>query len=328
MRSGQRGFCFVRMGTDDGVALTTYGRSSGFCIDPIEKKPLNHFYPGSSVFSFGTAGCNLGCKFCQNWDISKADEMDRLMDSASPAAIAAAAKRHGSRSIAFTYNDPIVFAEYAIDTAEEARALGLKTVAVSNGYITEAARPEFFAAMDAANIDLKAFTPEFYKQLCLGEIEPVKDTLRYLTHETNTWLEVTTLIIPGHNDNDRELEKLARFMVEDVGPTVPLHFSAFHPDYRMLDVPPTPHATLLRARDIAMKAGCEYVYVGNVHDRAASSTWCPACKSLLVERDWYELGHWGLDANGCCASCGHKIPGHFAARPGDFGSRRLPVRMS
>ena len=326
LKPGQRGFCFVRVGTEDGVALSTYGRSSGFCADPIEKKPLNHFLPGTGVFSFGTAGCNLGCKFCQNWDISKAREMDRLMDAAGPEDIARAAAQSGCRSVAFTYNDPVIFAEYALDVAAACRDHDLRTVAVTAGYIGESARAEFFAGMDAANVDLKAFTERFYHQLCYGALEPVKETLRYIARETSVWLEMTTLLIPDENDSEAELRALAAWVREALGPQVPLHFTAYHPDFK-LSRPRTPPATLSRARRVALDEGLQFVYTGNVHDPTGGSTFCPGCQALLIERDWYTLGRWNLDARGCCKGCGAAIPGHFEAEPGSWGPKRVPVRL-
>ncbi|MCB1724629.1 MAG: AmmeMemoRadiSam system radical SAM enzyme [Chromatiaceae bacterium] len=326
LKEGQRGLCFVRQRAGDGIVLTTYGRSSGFCVDPIEKKPLNHFLPGTPVFSFGTAGCNLACKFCQNWDISKSREIDTLAASATPAHIAEMAARLGCRSVAYTYNDPVIFLEYAIDTAIACREQGLKSVAVTAGYVCDAPRREFFSHMDAANVDLKAYTEDFYHKLTGGHLQPVLDTLEYIHNETDCWLEVTTLLIPGHNDSDVELESLASWFRDHLGRDVPLHFSAFHPDYKMTDVPPTPAATLQRARRIAMQAGLNYVYVGNVHDRDGDSTWCPACHARVIERDWYELGDWQLK-NGHCAHCGHPIAGVFEERPGSWGRRRMPVAM-
>ena len=326
LQEGQRGFCFVRQRTGGGMVLTTYGRSSGFCVDPIEKKPLNHFLPGTSVLSFGTAGCNLGCRFCQNWDISKAREFDRLSDAASPDAIAASAKRLGCHSVAFTYNDPVIFAEYAIDVAQACRAQGIKTVAVTAGYITDEARPEFYRAMDAANVDLKAFTEDFYHRLCYAQLQPVLDTLVYLRRETDVWFEVTTLLIPGENDSRGELDRASDWFAANLGPDVPWHFTAFHPDFKMLDKPRTPPATLARAREIARAKGLKHVYTGNVHDRMGGSTWCPACGALLIERDWYELGAYNLDGNRCRA-CGCEIAGRFERQPGTWGARRLPVRL-
>jgi pyruvate formate lyase activating enzyme len=326
LQEGQRGFCFVRQRTGGGMVLTTYGRSSGFCVDPIEKKPLNHFLPGTSVLSFGTAGCNLGCRFCQNWDISKARESDRLSDAASPDAIAASAKRLGCRSVAFTYNDPVIFAEYAIEVAQACRTQGIRTVAVTAGYITDEARPEFYQAMDAANVDLKAFTEDFYHRLCYAQLQPVLDTLVYLRRETDVWFEVTTLLIPGENDSRGELDRASDWFAANLGPDVPWHFTAFHPDFKMLDKPRTPPATLTQAREIARAKGLRHVYTGNVHDRAGGSTWCPACGALLIERDWYELGAYNLDGNRCRA-CGSEIAGRFEHQPGTWGARRLPVRL-
>jgi pyruvate formate lyase activating enzyme len=326
LNDGQRGFCFVRQRVGDRMVLTTYGRSSGFCVDPIEKKPLNHFLPGTSVLSFGTAGCNLGCRFCQNWDISKAREWDKLADAASPEHIARVAERLGCRSVAFTYNDPVIFAEYAIDVADACRERGITTVAVTAGYITEDARPEFYRHMDAANVDLKAFTDAFYHRLCFAQLQPVLDTLKYLRHEANVWFEVTTLLIPGENDSDAELHRASEWFIENLGPDVPWHFTAFHPDFKMLDKPYTPATTLTRARKIARSKGLHYVYTGNVHDCDGGSTWCPGCGELLIERDWYQLGAWNLE-NGRCRFCGYKIAGVFEAQHGDWGPRRLPVRL-
>jgi pyruvate formate lyase activating enzyme len=329
LHEGQRGACFVRKMEGGEMILTTYGRSSGFCIDPIEKKPLAHFYPGTSVFSFGTAGCNLACKFCQNWDISKSREMDRLMDAASPAEIARAAQRHGCKSVAFTYNDPVIFAEYAIDTAIECHKLGLKTVAVTAGYIHPEPRREFFAHMDAANVDLKAFTEDFYFKITGGHLQPVLDTLIYLKKETHVWLEITTLLIPGKNDSDGEITALCQWIARELGPDVPLHFSAFHPDYKMLDVPPTPLSTLVRARQLAMQQGLHYVYTGNVHYPEGDTTYCPGCHAPVIRRDWYAIEDYRLDDAGHCLACGTRIAGHFQhfELKKQFGPRRIPVAM-
>jgi pyruvate formate lyase activating enzyme len=326
-RPGQRGMCYVRLNHEGRMVLTTYGRSSGFCVDPVEKKPLNHFLPGSSILSFGTAGCNLGCRFCQNWDISKARSNDRLADQASPAALARRAKELGCRSVAFTYNDPVIFAEYALDVAAACREVGVKTVAVTAGYITDEARPEFYAGMDAANVDLKGFSEEFYRKVCLGSLQPVLDTLVYLKRETKVWFELTTLLIPGQNDSTEELSRQVDWILEHLGPDVPLHFSAFHPDFKMLDLPRTPEATLRRARRLALDAGLRHVYTGNVHDADGGSTYCHACGVRLIERDWYQLGEWRLDAQGRCAACATPLPGVFEARPGAWGRRRLPVTI-
>jgi len=325
LHEGQRGLCFVRAREGDQVVLTTYGRSSGFCLDPIEKKPLNHFLPGTAVLSFGTAGCNLTCKFCQNWDISKARADDRLQSRASPEAIARAAVDSGARSVAFTYNDPVIFLEYAVDVAAACREAGVKTVAVTAGYIGEAARPEFFAAMDAANIDLKGFTEDFYRKLCTGSLDAVLDTLHYVKHETKTWLEITTLLIPGENDSSQEVSALSEWVMESLGPDVPLHFTAFHPDWKMRDISPTPPSTLKRAREIARDAGLRYVYTGNIHDEAGQSTYCHGCGACLVGRDGYTITAWGLDAEGGCGSCGEPCAGSFEPFPGRWGARRTPL---
>lgn len=327
LHEGQRGLCFVRGREQDQIWLYSYGRSSGFCIDPIEKKPLNHFLPGSSVLSFGTAGCNLACKFCQNWDISKARETDTLAAAASPEQLARTARRYGCRSIAFTYNDPVIFLEYAVDCADAARALGIHPVAVTAGYVKPAARQEFYAHMDAANVDLKAFSETFYRKICGAELSAVLDTLLYLKHETRVWFEITTLLIPGQNDSDAELTQECRWIADELGPDVPLHFTAFHPDYKMRDIPPTPAASLTRARRIALEHGLHYVYTGNVHDREGSSTWCPQCRQLLIERDWYDLGVYALTDDGRCRHCGYTVAGVFAGPVGRWGSRRLPVHI-
>ncbi len=327
LREGQRGLCYVRQCLDDQIRLVSYGRSSGFCVDPIEKKPLNHFYPGSSVLSFGTAGCNLACKFCQNWDMSKSREMDTLADRASPERLADAAVELACQSIAFTYNDPIIFLEYAMDVAAACREQGVKSVAVTAGYVDPEPRAAFFGAMDAANVDLKAFTERFYNKICGGHLAPVLETLEFIRHETDTWLELTTLLIPGENDSDEEIDEMTGWVVEHLGPDVPMHFTAFHPDWKMRDVGPTPAATLSRARRIAMGNGVHFAYTGNVHDAEGGSTWCPSCGELLIERDWYRLGRWAVDGHGCCSRCGHAVPGRFGAAPGQFGARRIPVRL-
>ncbi|MCU0927964.1 MAG: AmmeMemoRadiSam system radical SAM enzyme [Burkholderiaceae bacterium] len=328
LHEGQRGLCFVRAREGERMVLTTYGRSSGFCIDPIEKKPLNHFLPGSSVFSFGTAGCNLACKFCQNWDISKSREMDRLMDQASPERIAQVAKESACASVAFTYNDPVIFAEYALDTADACHALGVKTVAVTAGYIHAAPRRAFFDKMDAANVDLKGFTDEFYFRQTGAHLAPVLDTLQHIVHETACWLEITTLLIPGHNDSDAELAAMTRWIADHLGRDVPLHFTAFHPDYKMTDVQRTPGTTLTRARRIALDAGLRHVYTGNVHDTEGGTTSCPGCGEPVIERDWHRILRYDLDDAGRCAHCDSVLPGRFARFDGTFGRRRIPVRVA
>jgi pyruvate formate lyase activating enzyme len=328
LHEGQRAACFVRQREGDRIVLTTWGRSSGFCIDPIEKKPLNHFLPGSSVLSFGTAGCNLACKFCQNWDISKSRDIDRLMDAATPQMLAEAARASGCASVAFTYNDPVIFAEYALDIADQCRAQGIKTVAVTAGYIGTQARAEFFAGMDAANVDLKGFTEDFYVRLTGAHLAPVLDTLSFIHHETRTWLEITTLLIPQANDSDTEITELARWVVRELSPEVPLHFTAFHPDFKLTDHMATPHATLTRARHIAKAEGLKHVYVGNVRDREGASTYCAQCGATLIERDTYSIHRYCLRPDGNCPVCGTRLAGHFAAAPGSFGNRRIPIRLT
>jgi len=327
LKEGQRGLCFVRANQGQQIVLTTYGRSSGFCIDPIEKKPLNHFLPGTPILSFGTAGCNLACKFCQNWDMSKSREMDTLADQAAPDTLARAAQKLACRSVAYTYNDPVIFHEYAIDVAKECHKLDIKSVAVTAGYICDAPRQEFFKNMDAANVDLKAFSDKFYYKLTGAHLQPVLDTLRYLKHETNVWIELTTLLIPGENDSETELEKMTQWVVENLGPDVPMHFTAFHPDWKMLDKPPTPAHTLKMARTIALKNGVRYAYTGNVHDQQGGSTYCHNCGHLLIGRDWYILSDWNLNADGKCKQCGTVCAGVFDAQAGNWGAKRLPVRL-
>jgi pyruvate formate lyase activating enzyme len=327
LHEGQRGFCFVRARKNDAIVLTTYGRSSGFCVDPIEKKPLNHFLPGSAVLSFGTAGCNLGCQFCQNWDISKSREMDTLASEATPVRIARAAKQFGCESVAFTYNDPVVFMEYAIDVAKACRAEGIHTIAVTAGYICPEPRTEFYSHIDAANVDLKGFTENFYSKICAGHLDSVLETLVYIKTQTNVWLEITTLLIPGENDSDSEIDAMTKWIRENLGPDVPLHFSAFHPDFKMLYTSSTPLSTLRRAREIAMKNELRYVYTGNVHDLEGGMTYCSSCKRTVIARDRYSVTGWNLNESGNCEYCGAPCPGLFQAMPGTWGNRRLPISM-
>lgn len=328
LKEGQRGLCFVRKRENNQIVLTTYGRSSGYCIDPIEKKPLNHFLPGTPVLSFGTAGCNLSCRFCQNWDISKSREIDTLADEAAPQKIAHAARKLGCRSVAFTYNDPVIFMEYAIDVAAACHELGIHAVAVTAGYMCARPREEFYSVMDAANVDLKSFSESFYKKITGGELEPVLDTLRYLKHETQVWFEITNLLIPGENDSDAELEAMTQWVVEELGPDVPMHFTAFHPDYKMMDYPHTPAGVLRRARAIAIKNGVRYAYVGNIQSKKESSTYCHHCGQLLIGRDWYVLSDWQLTSGGCCRACGAPCAGVFETTPGSWGARRQPVHLA
>ena len=327
LQEGRRGLCFVRARSGDQMVLTTYGRSSGFCIDPVEKKPLNHFLPGTPVLSFGTAGCNLICKFCQNWDISKSREFDKLASVASPEMIARAAKQMGCRSVAFTYNDPVIFLEYAVDVAQACRELGIKTVAVTAGYISPDPRLEFYKHMDAANVDLKCFTEDFYQRLCSASLAPVLETLKYLKHETDVWFEITDLLIPGENDSEAEIEEMTQWVVSELGPDVPMHFTAFHPDWKMTDKPNTPPETLQMARRIARKNGVRYAYTGNVHDSDGGSTYCQSCGETLIGRDWYELSTWNLSDDGNCTSCGTPCAGVFDGPAGDWGRKRVPLKF-
>lgn len=317
----------MRMAGPEGLILTTYGRSSGFCIDPIEKKPLNHFLPGTAILSFGTAGCNLRCRFCQNWSISSARQMDILGEEAEPEAIAAAAVARGCRSVAFTYNDPVIFLEYAVDIAAACHAKDIRTVAVTAGFINEEPRREFFGAMDAANIDLKSFDETFYRELCGGDLRTILDTLVYLKHETNVWFELTTLLIEGRNDSDEELDRMTHWVVRELGPEVPMHFTAFHPSHKMRNVRPTALSTLQRARRLALSNGVRYVYTGNVSDAEGQSTYCHACGKRLISRDGFSLGAWHLREGGICAFCGKRCAGVFEAEPGTWGARRQPVRI-
>jgi len=328
LKNGQRGLCFVRACEDDQIVLTTYGRSSGFCIDPVEKKPLNHFYPGTSVLSFGTAGCNLACKFCQNWDISKSREMDTLADSASPESIALAAKNSNCRSIAFTYNDPVIFHEYAIDVAAACHENEIKTIAVSAGYVCPEPRAEFYQGIDAVNIDLKAFTEQFYHRITGSHLAAVMETLSYIKHETDVWLEITNLVIPDENDSDKELHQMTEWIVSELGADVPLHFSAFHPDWKMRNKPRTSLQTLKRARSIAIMNGLKYVYTGNVHDREGDTTFCYECGGELIVRDWYEIKEWSLDQAGKCPTCNSSCAGVFDSHHGNWGSKRVPIRLN
>lgn len=327
LHEGQRGLCFVRMRENDAVVLTTYGRSSGFCVDPIEKKPLNHFLPGTPVLSFGTAGCNLACKFCQNWDISKSREVDTLADDASPRAIAEAAVRTGCSSVAFTYNDPTIFIEYAMDVADACHEAGLATVSVTAGFICPEPRREFYRHVDAANVDLKAFTDTFYRKITASELAPVLETIEYLANETDVWVELTTLLIPGLNDSDAEIDAMTTWVVDRIGRDVPMHFTAFHPDYRLRDVEHTPASTLQRARRIATGNGVRYAYTGNVRDLEGATTSCHGCGAALVVRDGYTIVEWELTDDGRCRACGTACAGRFSGAPGRWGSRRLPVRI-
>jgi len=310
LKEGQSGFCQIRQNLGGNVVLTSYGYNTGLAIDPIEKKPLYHFYPGSKVLSFGTLGCNMGCMFCQNWHTTKSKADSKHLNYTTPEKIVETALALGCKSVAFTYNDPVIFFEYAIDTAKLCRDAGIKTVAVTAGFINPEPRKEFFKYMDAVNIDLKAFSEEFYKKNCLSHLEPILDTIKYVGQETTCWLELTTLLIEGENDSDDEIKKMCEWIVENLGVSVPLHFSAFHPDYKFLDHEQTKLSTLLKAYDIAKKAGIRYVYTGNVPDTRTSTTFCHACGKPLIVRQYYTINEYNLDRNRC-KFCGAKCEGAF-----------------
>ncbi len=318
---GQAGFCYIRQNHGGALWSAGYGRSTGFAVDPIEKKPLNHFLPGARVLSFGTAGCNLGCKFCQNWDISKAKIDQHASETTAPDEIVELALRAGCRGIAYTYNDPVIWAEFAVDVARAAHDAGLVNVFVTAGYVTREARAEVFAHMDATNVDLKAFTEEFYHRITFGHLEPVLDTLAWLRRETAVWTEITTLLIPGLNDGDEEIARECEWIAEHLGLDVPLHFTAFHPDFKMTERPRTPPGTLVRARAIARARGLRFCYVGNVHDAEGQTTWCPGCGAALIVRDWHAIRRYRM-GGGRCLECGAEIPGRFHPGRHEGGERR------
>ena len=310
LSEGQRGYCYVRMNRGGQIMLDTYGRTSGFGLDPIEKKPLNHFLPGSLALSFGTAGCNLGCKFCQNWEISTSRRQDTLSQTASPDQIARAALNKNAASVAMTYNDPVIFYEFAADVSAACRTLGVHPVAVTAGYISPKYARSFFSLVDAANIDLKSFSDDFYRTITGGRLNTVLNSIATAV-ELGIHVELTTLIIPGYNDSDSEISAMCQWVVENVGPDVPHHFSAFHPDNRMRDVPRTPPQTLARAYDIAREAGEHFPYTGNVHDARGDTTFCPSCNQRLIVRDWYRILENHLTSSGTCPNCGTTIAGVF-----------------
>jgi pyruvate formate lyase activating enzyme len=320
---GQAGFCYIRQNHGGQLWSAGYGRSTGFAVDPIEKKPLNHYLPGELVLSFGTAGCNLGCKFCQNWDISKARMNQHASEVATPDDIVALALRAGCAGIAYTYNDPVIWAEFVIDTARAARAAGLANVFVTAGYVTPEARGDIFEHIDATNVDLKAFTEDFYHRVTFAHLEPVLDTLVWLKRETRVWTEITTLLIPGLNDGDDEIARECDWILEHLGPDVPLHFTAFHPDFRMTDRPRTPASTLTRARAVARRLGIRHCYVGNVHDAEGQTTFCPGCGAALIVRDWHAIRLYHLDGNRC-PDCGAAVPGRFHPGRHRGADRRTP----
>ncbi|MDR2116458.1 MAG: AmmeMemoRadiSam system radical SAM enzyme [Planctomycetaceae bacterium] len=311
IKEGAFGFCGIRTCRNGEIVLLAYGKNTGLAIDPIEKKPLNHFYPGSQVLSFGSIGCNFGCRFCQNWSTAHSRDLSLLKKSSTPEEIVDLAKHFQCRSVAFTYNEPIIGAEYVLDVARLCRREGIKTVAVSNGFIAENERRTFFDQIDAVNIDLKSFSDEFYQKYCNSRLEPVLETLCYLARQSTTWFEVTTLLIPTLNDSDAEIELLSQWLVRNLGVETPVHFSAFHPAYQLTDLPPTPPQTLFRAREIAHSAGLCFVYTGNINDPAGQTTYCPQCRQSVISRNRYRIDEYNIDTESCCRFCGQTISGQF-----------------
>jgi pyruvate formate lyase activating enzyme len=308
---GERGHCVVRKNVDSQLVLEAYGKTGGFALDPIEKKPLYHFLPGSSVLSFGTVGCNLSCQFCQNWQITTVQDTALLSQSASPREIAENALKNGARSVAFTYNEPVIFMEYAIDTAIECHARNIKTIAVTNGYINLKPAKEFYEHIDAANVDLKSFSDDFYKKYTDSSLKPVLKLLEYLSQQKKVWVEITTLIIPGYNDDDGEIKMLSKWIFEHMGPDTPLHFSAFHPDHQFMHVKPTPLLTLIKARETAITQGLNFVYTGNIVHGETESTICPHCQNVVIQRQGFSILKVSLNSDGTCSHCKHTIPGYY-----------------
>jgi pyruvate formate lyase activating enzyme len=306
----QAGFCYIRKREGDRLVSLGYGRTTGFAVDPVEKKPLNHFLPGTGTLSFGTAGCNLGCKFCQNWDISKARLDDERSRPTTPDAVIDLAVAQGCPSVSMTYNDPVIWAEFAIDVARAGKKRGVRSVLVTAGYVTDEARADLYAEIDATNVDLKAFTDDFYHRVTFSHLAPVLETLKWLCSSTKVWVEITNLMIPGLNDDPAETKKLCEWVGAELSPEVPLHFTAYHPDWKMRDRPATPASTLRRAREIAREVGLKHVYCGNVSDPATQSTFCTSCGKLLIARDWYRIDPSGLDGNSC-RGCGARVAGVF-----------------
>ena len=306
---GQSGFCFIRVNEGGKLYSLGYASPAALQIDPIEKKPLNHFLPGTRVFPLGTAGCNMGCFFCQNWDISKSKSDQVRSTHIPPEDIVALAVSNGCPSIAFTYNEPTIWGEYVVDICLAAREAGVRTVMVTNGYVTREAFHDIYEHVDAANVDLKAFTENFYGRITLTHLQPVLEMLTWLKRETSVWFEITNLLIPTLNDDPQEIRRMADWIIEHLGPDVPLHFTAFHPDFKLQDKPRTPSGTLDAARRIALEAGIHYVYEGNIHSEAAHS-YCPGCGKIVVRRSWHDVLEISL-RDGACSSCGYAIPGRW-----------------
>ena len=328
LEPGETGKCSARRHERErGLVTLNYGRVSSAAVDPIEKKPLYHWNPGTSILSLGTVGCSMDCPFCQNWRIAGWDPALSLA-SMDPEDVVRSAAKMESRAVAFTYNEPFVWFEFLLDASRALRKAGLSTVLVSNGMVLPEPLGELLPFVSAANIDLKAFTEDFYFRQTGAHLAPVLDTLQYVKHETGCWLELTTLLIPGQNDDSAELDAMTRWIADHLGTDVPLHFTAFHPDYKMTGVPRTPSTTLTRARRIAQENGLAHVYTGNVHDREGGTTFCSGCQAALIERDWHQVLRYDLDADGACVHCGTRLAGRFGPAPGGFGGRRVPVRIS
>nr|WP_321369636.1 AmmeMemoRadiSam system radical SAM enzyme [uncultured Desulfuromusa sp.] len=304
---GQKGLCQVRENQDGKLYSLVYGRTISQGVDPIEKKPLYHFYPGSRTFSIATPGCNFRCDWCQNWEISQVPRPQHFMTGKelSPDDVVAAARTSACRSIAYTYTEPTIFFEYSYDTARLAREAGIANLYVSNGYMSSEMLDLFHPWLDAANIDLKAFRDATYRKYVGAGLQPVLDSLKRLS-SAGVWLEVTTLVIPGINDDPKELEDIAMFIAEELGTDTPWHVSRFFPQYKMEQIPPTPPEVLQQAVEIGQKKGLKYVYMGNVGGEM--NTNCPACGALLIRRSRFEVS-CQVDRKGCCPGCGEHIAG-------------------
>jgi len=304
---GNRGYCRVRENRKGTYYSLVYGRPCATHLDPIEKKPLFHVYPGSLAYSIATVGCNMTCKFCQNWDISQARPEDISVPYRAPENIASAAKKSGAKTIAYTYNEPTIFSEYLSDCARAGREQGVESVMVSNGFITAEAQKTLFPVLKAIKIDFKGFTQDFYKKVCDGQLQPVLDTLKRLSG-SGVWYEIVVLVIPTLNDSPDEIKRMSAWMVKELGQDVPLHFSRFNPMYKMKNIPPTPPQTLRRAREIAMGEGIHFVYIGNVPGAEAQNTICPSCRAVLIERYEYRILNNTI-VDGKCKACGKPVPG-------------------
>ncbi|MFL7792346.1 MAG: AmmeMemoRadiSam system radical SAM enzyme [Anaerolineae bacterium] len=314
VKPGEAGKCGVRRNVEGTLHLAVYGEAIAVHVDPIEKKPLFHFMPSGDILSIGTYGCNFRCPFCQNWQMSQArnfdDHRDYLGEPAMPKLLVDTCLKNNIQMIAYTYNEPTVFFEYTYDTAKLAHEHGIKNVYVSNGYMSQAALDMIEPYLDGINVDLKAFTEEFYNEHCQARLEPVKRNIAHMARETDIWVEITTLLIPGLNDSAEELRAMAAWLAE-VDPDMPWHVTAFHPDYQMQDRPRTAQRDLARAYEVGKEAGLHYVYVGNVMDADRESTYCPKCGEKLIQRRWYSVRELWRE-RGTCSKCGHAVAGVWA----------------